>query len=810
MTSITSGQGTVNRAMSIKAATLAIALAFVAGCSGSDTTAPPPASSSTAVTATIGTGGGTVTGPDGVQVEIPFGALSADTTIGIARTSAGAPAPLQEGNAPAGPIYEFTPHDLVFNTPVTIRIPVPPGAASSEVFMASLGADWQVNSATLVNGFAEWQRNSFSFGLAGLGCDPSAGDPYPCAYPSGGARVTATPSAAITQIAPGWLDFGGGSAGSWRVNPSGGAVSVTLHYRAAPYCSDAGSAPSGHVKLIRWNPAVPLNTPGRVTTLFDQPVTLIQAPVTPPPGTFSEGGGPTFRGVGSTTVDVSSNLTDATNAFGFTFSCQRPGKGRLTVGDLITIIGPMAAPGTTYSIGGTVSGLTGTGLVLRNNNGDDLAVPANASSFTFATRIAAGTNYSVTPFAQPSGQTCNVVQNGSGANVQANVTNVAVSCSAVSGPVPLAATSIAAGFLNSLAVATDGTVWAWGYQVDPATGGYKAAAPFATTPVQVQGLTGVKAVALSSESGAFYALHTDGTVSAWGRNHVGQLGDRTTTTRLTPVKVKQDVGVDMDEVCSIAASSNILLMARQTGCSPGNRAIASGPWIAGQFNGQSIGGDPPGGSVAKAVPGLPAGVAVSRMGTLDAAIGLPGSGGAVSFTLADDRRYVWGYNNSNKLGAGTSTLFAGGAGGPVEVTFFWSGTCCMEIGSTFAIDLDETLSLVAVGSDLNGEFGNGAAGASTSLTPVSLLTNVSSFSVGQVSAAAITSGQLWTWGWNGFSAVTQPTRLGTGTGFTRVSVGDVHSLAIGPGGVVYSWGDSSNGALGRSGSGSLPAVVMRP
>ena len=82
----------------------------------------------------------------------------------------------------------------------------------------------------------------------------------------------------------------------------------------------------------------------------------------------------------------------------------------------------------------------------------------------------------------------------------------------------------------------------------------------------------------------------------------------------------------------------------------------------------------------------------------------------------------------------------------------------------------------------------------------------------QVSAAAITNGQLWAWGWNALSnsAITVPARLGTGTGFTQVSVRDAHGLAIGPGGEVYSWGESTNGALGRSGSRSLPAVVMRP
>jgi len=444
MASTTSGKGNVHRSMGMRAAALAMMLAMVAGCSSGDKAAPAPATSAPSaisISSVIGPAGGTVTHPDGVQVVIRPGALSADTTIGITSNPSGAPAPLQEGNAPASPIYEFTPHEIVFNTPVTIRWPVPVGAVSSEVFIASLGADWVVNNATPNGTFAEVQRNSFSFGMAGLACAPQAGDQYPCAYPSGGATVAATPGTAITQIAPGWLNFGSGSAGSWRVNPPGGTVSVTLHYRAAPDCSETGvGGLSGHVKLIRWNPAVPLGTPGRVTTLFDQLVTLVQEPVTPPPGTLSSGGGPTFRGVGSTTVDVSAHLTDATNAFGFTFSCQRPGRPVHTGGDLITIIGPMAAPGTTYSIGGTVSNLTGSGLVLRNNNGDDLLVPANATSFTFTAPIAALALYDVTVQTQPSGQTC-TVQNGSG-TATGPVTTVAVACTAISGgPLALVANS---------------------------------------------------------------------------------------------------------------------------------------------------------------------------------------------------------------------------------------------------------------------------------------------------------------------------------------------------------------------------------
>ncbi len=82
----------------------------------------------------------------------------------------------------------------------------------------------------------------------------------------------------------------------------------------------------------------------------------------------------------------------------------------------------------TYTIGGTVSGLAGSGLVLQDNGGNNLAVTANGS-FTFSTPIATGSAYAVTVLTQPTGpaQTC-VVSSGSGTVASANVTNVAVAC----------------------------------------------------------------------------------------------------------------------------------------------------------------------------------------------------------------------------------------------------------------------------------------------------------------------------------------------------------------------------------------------
>lgn len=87
------------------------------------------------------------------------------------------------------------------------------------------------------------------------------------------------------------------------------------------------------------------------------------------------------------------------------------------------------APAPTYTIGGTVTGLSGAGLVLRLNGGLDLSVSASATTFTFATALSGGATYTISVLAQPTNpsQTCSV-QNGSGAVGASNVMNVSVTC----------------------------------------------------------------------------------------------------------------------------------------------------------------------------------------------------------------------------------------------------------------------------------------------------------------------------------------------------------------------------------------------
>lgn len=81
-----------------------------------------------------------------------------------------------------------------------------------------------------------------------------------------------------------------------------------------------------------------------------------------------------------------------------------------------------------FSVGGSVGGLVGSGLVLQNNGGDDLAIGGDGS-FTFPTSLLDGSDYFVSVLSQPTepDQICSV-SNGTGALAGADVTGVVVEC----------------------------------------------------------------------------------------------------------------------------------------------------------------------------------------------------------------------------------------------------------------------------------------------------------------------------------------------------------------------------------------------
>src|SRR5208337_1743565 len=106
--------------------------------------------------------------------------------------------------------------------------------------------------------------------------------------------------------------------------------------------------------------------------------------------------------------------------------------------------------------------------------------------------------------------------------------------------------AIAAGWYHSLALCSDGTVAAWGYDNNGQLGDNTTTehhAPVAVnTASGVSALYGKTVVAIAAGWYHSLALCSDGTVAAWGQNELGQLGDNTTTQRLAPVAVNTAPG----------------------------------------------------------------------------------------------------------------------------------------------------------------------------------------------------------------------------------------------------------------------------
>lgn len=170
----------------------------------------------------------------------------------------------------------------------------------------------------------------------------------------------------------------------------------------------------------------------------------------PPPVTYSIGG--SISGLSASGLVLLDNGSDAldvaANASSFTFSTRLTAgspyqvtvqrspssetctvnNGSGTVSGTVTSIGIQCSTNS-YSIGGSISGDTQSGLVLLDNGADALDIPAGASSFTFATPVAAGSSYDVTVQSSPSGETCQV-SNAQGAPSEP-IDTVAVSCTSI-------------------------------------------------------------------------------------------------------------------------------------------------------------------------------------------------------------------------------------------------------------------------------------------------------------------------------------------------------------------------------------------
>ena len=114
--------------------------------------------------------------------------------------------------------------------------------------------------------------------------------------------------------------------------------------------------------------------------------------------------------------------------------------------------------------------------------------------------------------------------------------------------------TVSAGASHSIALKSDGTVWTWASN----TFGQIGDGTIDTqrrTPVQVTSLANIIAITAGSEYNL--ALKGDGTVWSWGRNTLNQLGDGSSTNRVTPVQVS---GLSLPTIAIAAAGAHSLIV----------------------------------------------------------------------------------------------------------------------------------------------------------------------------------------------------------------------------------------------------------
>ena len=111
------------------------------------------------------------------------------------------------------------------------------------------------------------------------------------------------------------------------------------------------------------------------------------------------------------------------------------------------------------------------------------------------------------------------------------------------------AVAISSGYSYTCALLTDGSISCWGLNRYGQLGDGNSGID--TNPIPVKTLNITDAVDITTGSQLTCALHRDSTVSCWGHNNRGQLGNGTKINSSVPTKV-----LGIDDAVAIAAGSN--------------------------------------------------------------------------------------------------------------------------------------------------------------------------------------------------------------------------------------------------------------
>jgi prepilin-type N-terminal cleavage/methylation domain-containing protein len=197
--------------------------------------------------------------------------------------------------------------------------------------------------------------------------------------------------------------------------------------------------------------------------------------------------------------------------------------------------------------------------------------------------------------------------------------------------------SIANGGDYSCVVASDNNAYCWGYNYYGMLGIGSTTRSLAPVAVSVAGVLSGKTI-LSVTTGRYFTcvIASDNKAYCWGRNSDGQLGDNSTSQRLTPVAVNTSGVLNGKNISLIKAGESQACVV-----SSDNLAYCWGINFNGQLGDNKNSGD------NSSVP-----VAVDTTGVLNSkTIKSIATGGGHNCVIAsDDKAYCWAVNFAGQLG----------------------------------------------------------------------------------------------------------------------------------------------------------------
>jgi len=328
-----------------------------------------------------------------------------------------------------------------------------------------------------------------------------------------------------------------------------------------------------------------------------------------------------------------------------------------------------------------------------------------------------------------------------------------------------------------------------------------------------------------------FALATNGTLWAWGAN-AGQLGLGDAVNRSVPTLIASDFYYDVFEDIDSVATAETHTIARKTN----GRLWAWGINGAGQLGtGDTLSTDSPfpigtetdwfkiavgtGFTVAHKTNNTlwawgyneygQLGLGDTTNRTMPSQIGSDSDWAAVTagyyHTVAlktNNTIWSWGMNWYGQLGRGGNTTIPGQIGTNSDWSKIAAGGDIIE-GCTIAIKANGTL--WAWGANSVGQLGLGDWETRTTPSVIGTDSDWSVVDAGQYHTIALkTNGIIWSWGYNGKGQLGlgdtdnrwTPSPIGSASDWSTVVAGDFHTIGLKTDGTIWSWGYNISGQLG--------------